>query len=233
MAPIQVLPEIDDSVATMSLPSITQTDDAIPLQPVINEADPLSDSSSSTPTPSPRPLSKARAKKFRKARMQVISSSQPRHPPLRPANDILSRIRHDPALDVADFVVGYQDRHADVMELPVAEWKGGGDTTEEEFIPQHRILYFRRKGDEKRIWDRKERVDLLFGSGHGNEKESKKQGDKKVVKKGVKNVEADGELGDGAEREDKEATSEDDEDGAIDIEEGGCRRVKDRRVDCT
>lgn len=52
--------------------------------------------------------------------------------------------------------------------MPVAMWKGGGDVTDEEFIPQHRILYFRRKGDGVRVWDRKKRVDLLFGTGDGS-----------------------------------------------------------------
>ena len=230
MASIPVSRETEDSLATMSLTSLTQNDDGIPLQPVtkdadlLNEADFLSDDSSSTPTPSPRPLSKARAKKARKARKQVLSTSQPRHPPLRPANDILSRIRHDPALGVADFIVGYQDRHADVMELPVAEWKGGGDTTDEEFIPQHRILYFRRKGNEKRIWDRKERVDLLFGSGHGDGKEIKKQGDKKIVK----NVEAGGELEDGVGRKVKEAITDDDEQHSMDPRKEACVGIKSK-----
>lgn len=182
MASIYDSPETKDPLTSMSLPPLSQTDDAVPLQPATNEADPTSDSSS-TPPHSPRPLSKARAKKVRKAQTQALSTSHPRHPPLRPANDILSRIRHDPVLNVADFIVGYQDRHADVMELPVAEWKGGGDITEEEFIPQHRILYFRRKGEEQRVWDRKERVDLIFGSGHKSGKKGGKENDKKTLHK--------------------------------------------------
>lgn len=88
-------------------------------------------------------------------------------------------------------MVGYRDRHADVQEMPVTSWKGG-DVTDEEFIPQHRVLYFRKKeegegesegegegveGEEEekgargdrgvKVWDRKERKDLLFGSGKG------------------------------------------------------------------
>lgn len=88
-------------------------------------------------------------------------------------------------------MVGYRDRHADVQEMPVTSWKGG-DVTDEEFIPQHRILYFRKKekgesedegveddedeeAERKRnrgerglkVWVRKERKDLLFGSGKG------------------------------------------------------------------
>ena len=39
--------------------------------------------------------------------------------------------------------------------------------TDEEWIPQHRIVYFRRKGDElgRKVWDREKRLDRLFGSG--------------------------------------------------------------------
>ena len=55
-----------------------------------------------------------------------------------------------------------------MMELDVSAWKGGvADFTDEEWIPQHRIMYFRKKGDEegRRVWDRVTRLDRLFGSG--------------------------------------------------------------------
>ena len=55
-----------------------------------------------------------------------------------------------------------------MMELDVSAWKGGvADFTDEEWIPQHRIMYFRKKGDEegRRVWDRATRLDRLFGSG--------------------------------------------------------------------
>ena len=49
----------------------------------------------------------------------------------------------------------------------MAAWKGGvADVTDEEWIPQHRIMYFRHKGEEgRRVWDRVTRLDRLFGSG--------------------------------------------------------------------
>ena len=55
----------------------------------------------------------------------------------------------------------------DAIEIEVSQWKGGGDVTDEEWIPEHRILYFRKKGDEagRRVWDREKRLDRLFGSG--------------------------------------------------------------------
>lgn len=56
------------------------------------------------------------------------------------------------------------------MEIEVAEWKWG-DVTDENWIPQHRILYFRRKSDGKeegeKMWDRSKRIDRFFGSGLG------------------------------------------------------------------
>ena len=56
------------------------------------------------------------------------------------------------------------------MEMDVSAWKGGvSDFTDEEWIPQHRIMYFRKKGEGegegKRVWDRAMRLDRLFGSG--------------------------------------------------------------------
>lgn len=184
MASTQLSPghgDSPESLASMVPALSSETNDIIPLEPFTKEADLSSDSSETPSRQTPRGPSKARAKKARKSRQQAISTSQPRHQPLRPAKDILSRIRHDPVLDDADFIVGYHDRHADVMELPVASWRGGGDVTDEEFIPQHRILYFRRKGDGIKVWDRKERLDLLFNSGNGSVKEIKENKDRKTA----------------------------------------------------
>ena len=90
-----------------------------------------------------------------------------KNPALRPAKDVLNRIRHDPTLNVNDFVIGYHDRHiSEMQEMDVSAWKGGGDTTDEEWIPQHRIEYFRRKDENgRKIWHRSWRLDRLFGSG--------------------------------------------------------------------
>ena len=55
-----------------------------------------------------------------------------------------------------------------MMEMDVSAWKGGvSDFTDEEWIPQHRIMYFRKKGEGegRRVWDRAMRLDRLFGSG--------------------------------------------------------------------
>lgn len=84
-------------------------------------------------------------------------------PKLRPAIDVLNRLRYDPEFDDEDHVVGYRDRHDGVQELCASLWKS--ETTDEEFIPQHRIKYFKRKSDNVVVWDRFMRLDLIFGSG--------------------------------------------------------------------
>ncbi|KAK0735852.1 hypothetical protein B0T21DRAFT_368658 [Apiosordaria backusii] len=84
---------------------------------------------------------------------------------LRTALDVMNRIRWDASMDSGDFVVGYEDRFKGAQEKELEEWKT--EQTDEEFIPQHRILYFRRKSDDKVVWDRKKRVDEVFGGGGG------------------------------------------------------------------
>ena len=175
MAPNRTpLDEVDSEnfLAEMTLHSHNEAaGDVIPLQtrqselPANDDIEASSSDSSSSPSPKPA-VPRSRARRARKGAQQ--SRDQQCKPLLRPAKDIISRIRHDPALDESDFVVGYHDRHApEVMEMDVSSWKGGGDFTDEEWIPQHRILYFRRKGDEpeRRVWDREKRLDRLFGSG--------------------------------------------------------------------
>ena len=39
------------------------------------------------------------------------------------------------------------------------------EQTDEEFITQHRILYFKNKKTEVVVWERQTRTDLIFGSG--------------------------------------------------------------------
>lgn len=81
----------------------------------------------------------------------------------RSAADVLNRIRWDQSMDSGDYIVGYEDRFSGVMERSVDSWKS--ETTHEEFIPEHRILFFKRKSDGVIVWDKKERRDEIFGSG--------------------------------------------------------------------
>ncbi|KAH7137934.1 hypothetical protein B0J11DRAFT_513211 [Dendryphion nanum] len=84
---------------------------------------------------------------------------------LRPASDVLNRLRWDPHLDPNDYIIGYEDRFLGTKEIGIEKWKT--EQTDEEFIPQHRILYFKRKGDGVLVWERRRRIDLVFGSGLG------------------------------------------------------------------
>ncbi|KAF7548301.1 hypothetical protein G7Z17_g7156 [Cylindrodendrum hubeiense] len=81
----------------------------------------------------------------------------------RTAADVLNRLRWDGNLDSNDYIVGYEDRFTGAQEKAVGQWKS--EQTDEEFIPQHRILYFKRKSDGTVVWERRSRIDDIFGSG--------------------------------------------------------------------
>ena len=89
---------------------------------------------------------------------------------LRPVADILHRIEHDPSLKVSErceYIIGYLERFDGIVEMPVTAWIK--ESTEEDFVPQHRIRYItrRRPGDDEVVWSRDERIDKIFGSGKG------------------------------------------------------------------
>lgn len=81
----------------------------------------------------------------------------------RTAGDVLNRLRWDSNMDSSNYVVGYEDRFTGAQEKAVEQWKS--EQTDEEFIPQHRILYFKRKSDGAVVWERRSRIDDIFGSG--------------------------------------------------------------------
>ena len=82
---------------------------------------------------------------------------------LRPAQDILSRLRWDGSLSADNYMVGYEDRFLGVREMPLAKWKA--DQTDLEFIPMHRIVWVREVDSGDLVWDRKNRIDKVCGSG--------------------------------------------------------------------
>jgi poly(A) polymerase Pap1/uncharacterized protein (UPF0248 family)/endonuclease/exonuclease/phosphatase family metal-dependent hydrolase len=88
---------------------------------------------------------------------------------LRPASDVLHRLRWDSSMDSGEYIVGYEDRFLGIRERALDSWKL--EQTDEEFIPQHRIVYFRRKAHGSEtvadaiVWDRRTRKDAIFGSG--------------------------------------------------------------------
>ncbi|KAI9816449.1 MAG: hypothetical protein M1827_001581 [Pycnora praestabilis] len=82
---------------------------------------------------------------------------------LRPAADVLNRLRYDSRLDSSDYVIGTVDRFFGIREVSLDRWKT--ETTDDDFIPQHRIEYFKRKSDEEIVWQKSTKIDNIFGSG--------------------------------------------------------------------
>lgn len=76
---------------------------------------------------------------------------------LRPIQDVVWRLRYDAAFDASRFVVGYEERFAGGRETPLLDFLGASE------IPWHRIVYL--KVGDLVVWDRKLRIDLVFGSG--------------------------------------------------------------------
>ncbi|KAI1426900.1 hypothetical protein F5Y12DRAFT_783695 [Xylaria sp. FL1777] len=110
--------------------------------------------------------SEAPAGKSKSKNKAVVASHPARpayHGKFRSSADVINRIRWDPNMDSGDYIVGYEDRFLGTKERALDTWKS--EQTDEEFIPQHRILYFKRKSDGMIVWDRKERRDTVFGSG--------------------------------------------------------------------
>lgn len=61
-------------------------------------------------------------------------------------------------------MVGYLDRFGGNMEIRASQWLN--EVTEEDWVPQHRIRYFKRVtgGEEEVVWHRYDRIDRIFGS---------------------------------------------------------------------
>lgn len=99
---------------------------------------------------------KAKAKRLR----PTVVSNPERVGKFRTALDVLNRLRWDPHIDSSDFLIGYEDRFLGPQEKALSAWKS--EQTDEEFIPQHRILWFKRQSDGLIVWHRSQRIDLLF-----------------------------------------------------------------------
>ncbi|KAI0096186.1 hypothetical protein GGR51DRAFT_567417 [Nemania sp. FL0031] len=124
------------------------------------EEDEIFDSNDEDQSRTETPTGKSKSKK------KTIASLPPRPAytgKFRSSADVINRIRWDPNMDSGDYIVGYEDRFLGIKERTLDSWKA--EQTDEEFIPQHRILYFKRKSDGVIVWDRKERRDTIFGTG--------------------------------------------------------------------
>ncbi|KAK6219591.1 endonuclease/Exonuclease/phosphatase [Colletotrichum tabaci] len=101
------------------------------------------------------------AKKGKSAKQRSTTVRKPEGAgKFRAALDVLNRLRWDPNIDSNDFLIGYEDRFLGPQEKALSAWKS--EQTHEEFIPQHRILWFKRRSDDVIVWHRSERIDLLF-----------------------------------------------------------------------
>lgn len=83
------------------------------------------------------------------------SGSQTNEPSvkLRPAKDILKKLKHDPAFNSNDYVIGYIDRKAGILEKPVMAW--------ESFQQEDIVAYFRQVSEDRIVWDRAKKIDRL------------------------------------------------------------------------
>ncbi|KUJ07179.1 uncharacterized protein LY89DRAFT_743177 [Mollisia scopiformis] len=72
---------------------------------------------------------------------------------LRPAKDVLNRLKYDSRYNIKDYVVGYIDRKAGILEKPVEEWQ--------EYEEEELIAYFKHVPDEELVWDRARKVDSV------------------------------------------------------------------------
>ena len=103
-------------------------------------------------------------------------------PSMKTAADVISRLQWDRALPTEHFAVGYLDRFLGVLEQPFTAfcWEdlASVDDVEVLAVPQHRIHYFKYRGEK--VWDKASRLDLVFGS----------QGEKRTIKDVMVQVDA-------------------------------------------
>ncbi|EGX45488.1 hypothetical protein AOL_s00169g94 [Orbilia oligospora ATCC 24927] len=93
---------------------------------------------------------------------------------LRPSHEVFNRLKWDSKYDASAYVIGYEDRFRGVLEIGVDKWKT--EMSDEEFVPMHRVVYFKERKTGEMLWDREKRIDKIFGS--GNTADGKKKGKK-------------------------------------------------------
>lgn len=81
---------------------------------------------------------------------------------LTPASAILNRLKWDCEFESEEYAVVYEDRHDGLIEIGVDLWTT--ESTEEHFIPMHRIRSIRKKTTGMTVWHREERIDVISGA---------------------------------------------------------------------
>lgn len=84
-------------------------------------------------------------------------------PRLRNSKDIYHRLKWGGSLPTEKVHIGYMDRIEGMKEIPFARFRPGGR------IPWDRVWYFKLNGNL--VWDRKTRLDRVFGSGNTQSEE--------------------------------------------------------------
>ncbi|KAJ5682943.1 hypothetical protein N7462_006108 [Penicillium macrosclerotiorum] len=121
-----------------------------------DQADVVPDATPQSRSPSPR------RRQF-DGSLRAHSATKSGENKLRPAGDIINRIIWDAQFERSNYIVGFLDRFEGQLEVGLGTWKK--ETTDEEFIPQHRVLYIRHI-DGEIVWDRRRRIDKIFSSGN-------------------------------------------------------------------
>eukprot|EP00094_Tigriopus_californicus_P013733 TCALIF_13289-PA protein Name:"Similar to Leng9 Leukocyte receptor cluster member 9 (Mus musculus)" AED:0.00 eAED:0.00 QI:80/1/1/1/0.5/0.33/3/63/366 len=85
---------------------------------------------------------------------------------MKTAIEVIRRIQWDAMMPGEHFTIGYLDRFVGIVEEPFSRFSNWCDLPNAEqdalAIPQHRIQYFKYR--DTKVWDRKSRVDHVFGS---------------------------------------------------------------------
>lgn len=74
---------------------------------------------------------------------------------MKTSKEVYNRILHDSTFDPKDFIIGYVDRFHGISEIPLTSWIV--DQMHENYIPWHRVVYFKDK--HRWVWDRKRKLD--------------------------------------------------------------------------
>ena len=86
-------------------------------------------------------------------------------PPMKTAEDVISRIMWDDSIPTECFYVGYEDRFVGIVERQFTDfsWEDLASVDYDTLaIPRHRIQYFKYK--DLIVWEKSKRLDNVFGS---------------------------------------------------------------------
>ncbi|EDQ87322.1 uncharacterized protein MONBRDRAFT_10080 [Monosiga brevicollis MX1] len=88
---------------------------------------------------------------------------------LRPAQDVIQRVQWDAVVPTHLVTVGYEDRFTGIQERAFDDFNWADDLGTLSHmavaIPRHRIVYFKYR--DELMWDRRTRLDYVFGSSDG------------------------------------------------------------------